>query len=278
MSVTTVRLQELPELSLRGPAHLAPTVRGAWTAVAQGVTRRLGLVLPEPVWQDGPECAAYCRQTRLASIEPGSHSVGDLVELVVAKADCLLSLAGTAGILEELKGRAPIYSEEMERLKIPASFVHSMLRLLLQERVSVQDIEQILSTVIERWKAGATPEALLEPVRERMADWMCQAMAGANRELAAVTLSPRMEAALKGKLKEFTLELDEEPSNRLLDLLHEILSNLEEERPVVLCSSPLRLAFWRLAARGFPNLPVLAWSEVAPDYGVNVVATLEQKL
>jgi flagellar biosynthesis component FlhA len=215
----------------------------------------------------------------LASIEPGRHSVEDLVEMVVGKAACLLSLAGTASLLEELKGRASIYGEEMARLEIPTAFVHALLRLLLQERVCIQDLELILSAVIEGWQPKVKPDTLLASVRERMGDPLCESLAGPERELVAVTLAPRLEAGLKAKLsQEQTLDLEEAQSNRLLDLLHEVLSNLEEERPLLLVGRPLRLAVWRLVSRSFPALPVLSWGEVGADYGVNVVATLEQKL
>jgi flagellar biosynthesis protein FlhA len=257
-------------------------VREAWDAIARAVARRTGLVLPEPVWEEGPECAVYGRQMRLAKIQLASHSVEDITDILVGKAAHLLSLAGTAQILHDLSQRAPIYQQEMDRLKIPTVFIHGMLRLLLKERVSIQDIETILATIIDGWKPGILPDSLVERVREPLSDWLCQTYSGEGQELTAVTLAPKVEGYLRGKLIDTAegqfLDIDPELGSRFLDHIHEQLVPFQDEkRLLLLCSAGIRLALSKLIERGLPQLAVLSWNEVANDYDVHSVTTIDFK-
>jgi flagellar biosynthesis protein FlhA len=276
-----LRLLPLPALTLRGPSHQFATIRQAWSDIARGVAGKLGLILPEPVWMESSECEVYGRQVLLARIQTGSHSVEDLTEMVVQKAATLLSLSDTAAILGDLNLRAPVYRQEMERLQIPIAFVHAILRLLLKERVSVQDIETILSAVVEGWRPGSTPDRLLERVRDRLGDWLCQTHAARPQELDALTLASKVEGFLKSKLQEAAegdfLDLDADQGSRFLERLSGSLPDAPDERPVLVCSSQLRLALWRLTERSFPALPVMSWNEVTQDYDVNVLDTIEHK-
>jgi flagellar biosynthesis protein FlhA len=246
------------------------------------VAKRLGLLLSEPVWQESDECAVYSRQVRLAEVRPDSHSVEDLTEAVVGKAAHLLSLADTACLLDELEGRFPIYGQEMRRLDIPVAFVHSVLRLLLKERVSIQDLETILSAIVEGWQVRTSPDAMLERVRDRLSDHICRSFAARPGELLAVTLGEKVEVYLKGKLSEssgeLVLHLEPEQAIRFLERLQDTLLSLEEGRPIVLvCGNSIRLGLWRLVERNFPGLGVLSWNEISPDTQVDSLALLEHK-
>ena len=270
-------LAPYPVLRLQAPPHQSATVRRAWQDIARGISERLGLWLPEPVWVDGPDCAIYCRGTRLARIQPESQSVGELTEQVIGKSTYLLSLADTAAILSQLKQSAAAYANEMERLEIPTAFVHSVLKLLLTERVSIADIETILEVLILEWRPASTPEELLERVREALGPMLCEAHASANDELNALTLAPKVEGFLSSKVSSHTLGLEAEAASRFLDTLHEALTAQEVDRVVLLCAAPPRLALARLLERGLPGLPVLSWNEVVNDYGVNVLARVEHR-
>lgn len=276
--VQECRLAAFPTLWLQGPVHHAATVRRAWQAIAQNLTERLGLVLPEPVWKDGPECAAYSRGTRLSRIQPESQSVGELAEVVAGKAASLLSLADTAAILADLEQRSPVYAQELRRLEIPPTFVHAVLRLLLTERVSIADIESILDVLLAEWSPGQRPEGALERVRERLGSWLCESHSAGTDELNGVTLAPKVESVLSGKVTvAHNLELEPQAASRFLDALHEALVSPETERPLLVCSSNLRLPLFRLLERGLPGVPVLSWNEIPPDFGVNVLGTLEHR-
>jgi type III secretory pathway component EscV len=278
---TGARLLPLSDLTLTGPGHHVAVVRDAWNAVSARVATRLGLILPEPAWVDDSECAVYSRQMRLAKIQLNSDSVEDIATVVVRHGAQLLSLADTARLLVGLRERAPIYGREMDRLEIPTVFVHGLLRHLLKEQVSIQDIETILSVVIEGWKPGCTVDSLLEPVREALAGWLCQTYGGAGQELTALILTPRLESTLKSKLASgrhvFNIDPDGD-GRRFLEHLHSLLVELGEKGLVLLCAPEIRLALWRLIGRSFRQLPVLSWNEVTDDYDVQVAATVEFKL
>lgn len=274
----TSQLAPFPTLRLQGPPHKAATLQRAWQAIALSLGERIGLSLASPVWRDGPECAVYCRGTRLARVQPESQSVGELTELVLSKAACLLSLSDTAGILAELERRSPVYAREMARLEIPASYVHAVLRLLLAERVSIADMETILDAVIAEWSPGRHAESILEKVRERLGPWLCETHAMDNDEIHALALAPKVEGYLTGKITAaHTLELESQAASRLLDAMHDSLLSQEAERPVLVSSSALRLPLARLLERGLPGLPVLGWNEISADYAVNVLVMLEHR-
>lgn len=277
-----VQILPLPQFTWRCPRQHLGTLKGAWDAIRDGVAQRIGLVLPEPVWVESTECVVYCRQVRLGTVQLGQHSVENLTDVLVRRAADLLSLADTARILHHLELRAPIYKGELDRLGIAPSFVHSVLRLLLKERVSIQDLEMILSTLIEAWKTGSRPEDVLERVREPLVDLLCQTYGGEAKELNVLTLAPKVEKFLKTSLSEtsegHSLALEPDLGSRFLDHLdHELSSFAEWEGLVLVCSPPIRLPLWKLTARVFPDLPILSWNEIAIDYNVNSVAMIEFK-
>ncbi len=278
-----LRLTSLPDLTLRGPAHRFAVVKEAWSAVARTVALRTGLELPEPTWVEASDCAVYSRGLRLARIQLERDSVEGIAEAVIGRAFHLLSLGDTARLLEALCARAPVYGREMERLQVSPTFVHSVLRLLLRERVSVVDLEAILSALLEGWRPSWTAELALEKVREALREAICQACSGERPELAAITLPPRLESGLRGKLAEPSLgllfDLDGDTSATLLHGLNEVVLSLEGEGTVVLITAPgLRLPLFRLIEANFPSLPVLSWNEVANDYEVVPVGLLDVKL
>lgn len=278
-----LRLTSLPDLTLRGPAQRFAVVKEAWSAVARTVATKTGLELPEPTWVEAADCAVHSRGVRLARIQLDRDSVEGIAEAVMSKVHLLLSLGDTARLLEALAARAPVYGREMERLQVPPTYVYSVLRLLLRERVSVADLETILSALLEGWRPAVAPEQALEKVREALREALSQSYGGERQELAAITLAPRLESGLRGKLAEPTLglqfELDGDSGGKLLDGLNELLLSLEGEGTVVLITAPdLRLALFRLVEVNFPRMPVLSWNEVSNDCEVVPVGLLEMKL
>ena len=97
-----------------------------------------------------------------------------------------------------------------------------------------------------------------------------------------MTLAPKVEGYLKGKLIDTAegqfLDIDPELGSRFLDHIHEqLLPFQDEKRLLLLCSAPIRLALSKLIERGLPQLAVLSWNEVANEYDVHSVTTIEFK-
>ena len=88
----------------------------------------------------------------------------------------------------------------------------------------------------------------------------------------AVTLTPEIENIIAQGISADgqTLSLDPSFTRTLIDNLnHEIEKALTStgNQPVILCSSPIRMAFRRLIERTFPQISVMAYTEIPP--GVN---------
>jgi flagellar biosynthesis protein FlhA len=169
----------------------------------------------------------------------------------------------------------PVRAEANRRLldelvpdKVPVDLLLAVLRLLLEERVSIRNLPLILESIAESRGAGS-PEAICEHVRQRLG---FQLVAGLRREdgtIPLIQLAPEWEKAfatyqIDGDKGQRDVALPPDQFSRLANNMAEKLNKTAEGGvQAALVTSSLRRRFLRtvLGARGL-STPVLSYEEI----------------
>lgn len=209
-------------------------------------------------------------------VSPTEVLATHLLEVLKNNLSRLLSLRGLRRLLDEFINLSdPTRAEANRRLleelvpdKVPIDLQLAVLRLLLEERVSIRNLPLILESIAEARGMGS-PEAICEHVRQRLG---FQLVAGLRREdgtIPLIQLAPEWEKAfatyqIDGEKGQRDVALPPEQFSRLANNMAEKLNKAAETglQPALVTSS-LRRRFLRtvLGARGL-STPVLSYEEI----------------
>lgn len=216
-------------------------------------------------------------------VSPSAVVSTHLTEIIKKNAAEILSRADVQQLIDNLKKEVTedYVSDLMKELN--ASDVQQVMQNLLRERVPVRDLRTILETLSLQIKINKNSDYLTEQTRRALARNICKQNLADTGELLAITLDPDVENMIAQGVSPDgqSLTLDPDFTRKLLDNL-----NMELEKaisstgnqPIVLCSSPIRLAFRRLIERTYPQITVMSYNEIsssvkARSVGVVRVAT-----
>jgi flagellar biosynthesis protein FlhA len=155
--------------------------------------------------------------------------------------------------------------------RVPVDLLQAVLRLLLEEQVSVRNLPLILEAVAEGRSLGG-PEAVAEHVRRRLGFQLVAELREADGALPLVQLGAewedlfqRHELPIENGLTDVALPPND--FNRLAKSVGEKLAEAARQgRRAVIATSTKRRRFVRtvLHAKGLPN-PVLSYEEIGAD-------------
>ncbi len=249
--------------------------------LTEGAQAPDGLDVKEPVYgaparwisPDQQEDAAL---SGLTVVSPTEVLATHLLEVLKANLSRLLTLRGLRRLLDEfVKLSDPVRAEANRRLldellpdKVPLDLLHAVLRLLLDERVSIRNLPLILESVAEARSLGA-PEAICEHVRQRLGFQIVAELKRADGSVPLIQLAPEWEKAFT------TYQIDGQRDIALPPDLFARLANGLTERVnraseggvyPALVTSVARRRFLRtvVLAKGL-QMPVLSYEEIGTD-------------
>ncbi len=249
--------------------------------LTEGAQAPDGLDVKEPVYgaparwisPDQQEDAAL---SGLTVVSPTEVLATHLLEVLKANLSRLLTLRGLRRLLDEfVKLSDPVRAEANRRLldellpdKVPLDLLHAVLRLLLDERVSIRNLPLILESVAEARNLGA-PEAICEHVRQRLGFQIVAELKRADGSVPLIQLAPEWEKAFT------TYQIDGQRDIALPPDLFARLANGLTERVnraseggvyPALVTSVARRRFLRtvVLAKGL-QMPVLSYEEIGTD-------------
>ncbi|MFZ5709238.1 MAG: flagellar biosynthesis protein FlhA [Pseudomonadota bacterium] len=212
-------------------------------------------------------------------VGPAEVLATHLLEVVRRNLSRLLSLRGLRRLLAELGTVSdPVRAEANRRLldelipeRVPVDVLLSVLRLLLEERVSIRNLPLILEAIAEgRGMGGA--EAICEHVRRRLGFQLVAEIRREDGTLPLVQLAPEWEETfgahqVEGDKGQIDVALPPELFNRLAGGIGEKVARASEKGifPAVITATRRR-RFLRtvLAAKGIAA-PVLSFDEIGLD-------------
>ncbi len=212
----------------------------------------------------------YAEANGYTVVSPSAVVSTHLTEIIKKNASEILSRSDVQQLIDNLKKEVTedYVTDLMKDLN--ASDVQQVMQNLLRERVPVRDLKTILETLSLQIKVNKNNDYLTEQTRRALARSICKQNLADTGELLAVTLAPDVENLIAQGVSPDgqNLTLDPDFTRRLLDNL-----NMELEKaisstgnqPVILCSSPIRLAFRRLIERTYSQITVMSYNEITSN-------------
>ncbi len=119
-------------------------------------------------------------------------------------------------------------------------------------------------------KINKNPDFLTEQTRRALARTISKLNLGDTGELLAITLAPDVENQIAQGVSPDgqNLTLDPDFTRKLLDNMNRELEkaiSTTGNQPVILCSSPIRLAFRKLIERTYPQITVMSYNEISSN-------------
>lgn len=252
--------------------------------LAEGVPAPDGIDVREPVYGARarwilPDLQEDAALSGLTVVNPTEVLATHLLEVLKANLSRLLTLRGLRRLLDEFtnlseSSRAAANRRLLEELmpdKVPMDLLLAVLRLLLEERVSIRNLPLILEAVSEGRGLG-TPEAITEHVRQRLGFQIVAELKRPDGTIPLIQLAPEWERTfathqIDGERGLRDVALPPEQFGRLAAGLADKLNRAAETGVVAaLVTSTLRRRFLKtvLAARGLAA-PVLSYEEIGVE-------------
>ncbi|MBP6737475.1 MAG: flagellar biosynthesis protein FlhA [Rhodobacteraceae bacterium] len=249
--------------------------------LTEGVMAPAGDDVREPVYgaparwirADDQELAAL---RGLTVVSPPEVLATHLLEVIRSNLARLLSLRGLRRLLEEFAAvsdptRAEVNKRLLDELipeKVPVDMLLAVLRLLLEERVSIRNLPLILEAIAEGRGLG-TPEAVCEHVRHRLGFQLVAELKRPDGTIPLIQLAPEWEKTfalyqIDGERGSRDVALPPEQFSKLANGLADRLNRAAEGGSFpALVTSTLRRRFLRtvLGAKGL-TAPVLSYEEI----------------
>jgi flagellar biosynthesis protein FlhA len=240
-----------------------------------------GIDVKEPVYgaparwiaPDDQETAALAG---LTVVSPTEVLATHMLEVMKGNLARLLTLRSLRRLLDEFSNltdttRADSNKRLLNELvpdKVPLDLLHAVLRLLLEERVSIRNLPLILEAVAEGRGLG-TPEAICEHVRQRLGFQLVAELKRPDGTIPLIQLAPEWEKSfathqIEGDRGQRDVALPPDQFSRLANGLAEKLNKAAESGiSPALVTSGLRRRFLRtvVGARGL-SIPVLSYEEI----------------
>jgi flagellar biosynthesis protein FlhA len=210
-------------------------------------------------------------------VTPAEILATHLLEVIKRNFSRLLTLKSLRRILTEMvnvsdPGRAEANRKFLDELipdKVPVDVLHSVLRLLLEEQVSIRNMPLILEATAEARSITTQPDGICEHVRQRLGFQLVGEMRRDDGTIPLVQLAPEWEETFATYQIEtdrggLDVALPPEDFNRLASAMSDRLSEAGDRGvfPAIV-TSMRRRRFLRtvLKSRGISN-PVLSFEEI----------------
>ncbi len=162
--------------------------------------------------------------------------------------------------------------EELVPEKVPTELLLSVLKLLLEERVSIRNLPVILEAIAEGRNVFPTPEAICEHVRQRLGFQLISEIKREDGTLPLIQLSPEWEEAfLRHQIDNDRggddVALPPDAFNKLANGIADKIAQAGDKGVYpALVTSMRRRRFLRtvLSAKGIAN-PVFSFEEIGTD-------------
>jgi len=219
------------------------------------------------VWV-GPEQLVQARALGYTPIDAITVLITHVTEVVKTHMASLLSRAEVVAMLDGVRARQPGLVEELVPAVLAISDVQHVLQGLLEEGVSLRNIDLIVEVLVDIGRHDKDPARLGEAIRQRLGHGICQSLQGERDSLPVLTLDPAIETSVMRNLQEgggngaFLLDprMAESFLGRLLAQMEAMMrKNLS---PVLLCRPEVRRALRTYTRRTAPRLSILSMSEV----------------
>ncbi|MBQ3310612.1 flagellar biosynthesis protein FlhA [bacterium] len=221
------------------------------------------------IWIDESQ-KDYAEAYGYTVVSPSAVVSTHLTEVIKKNAADILTRNDVQQLVDNL--RKDVSDEYVDSLlnDMTIGDIQQILQNLLKERVTIRDLKTILETISLQSKFSKDYNYLTEKVRQSLSRSICKQNLADNGELMAIILSPEVERTLAQGISPDTQSLTIDPSYS-----KQLFNSLDEEikkaittygcQPVILCSSPIRLAFRNLIENYYPQFAIMSYNEISTN-------------
>jgi flagellar biosynthesis protein FlhA len=183
-------------------------------------------------------------------------------------------------LLEEVRAREPGLVEELIPQLLSVSDLQKVLQHLVSEQVSISALDLIIEHLIDLARGERDPGALAEALRQRLGHAICSRLRDRHRDLAVLSLDPRLENQLAGALavsgRKDAMAIDPRLAEKLLRKLGSSVSDMlrQGREPVLLCGGEIRRPIRALTRRALPKLAILSVNEIPTNIELRSFAVI----
>jgi flagellar biosynthesis protein FlhA len=228
----------------------------------------------------GDESQSEAEALGYTVVDTESVIVTHLTEVIRRHVSDLLTRQDTKQLLDGLKETNAAVVDEVVPDLVSIGEIQRVLQALLKEGVSIRDLGAIVEAIGDRARVTRDPNLLAEYARQTLGRAIVGPHLDDDSRLRAIALDPAIEQEVADSITA-TADgeyLAMEPS-RAQALVQALQQQSEQplpggSRPVLLCSSRIRRHLRRLVEQTVPQLPVCAYTEVAPGVTVETVGVV----
>lgn len=251
----------------------------------------MGFTLPPFSLQDNIALAPSAFEMKISGILT-AHERTDLTDLagkisatVARYCHELLCRQDVVHMVEQARKVDAAVVNELIPKKISIGDVLAVLQNLLKEQVSIRNFTLILeglADALNRHPQGDC-DFLTQAVRERLGRGISETLFGMHRIAYIITLDPKVEQMLEVTMAPSSMQTHERMRPQLIENIARQLLELQQAarlvggKPVVITQAPLRLRFKRLIEGQMPDLPVMAYSELARDIQLHTIGMVTKE-
>ena len=248
---------------------LAMNVAGS-TIALRGVPTREPVFNLEATWiNEGEKKTAEINNYTV--VDPSSVLITHLSETLKAHAHHLIARQDVQALIDHIKPTHSALIAELLPDLVSIGLIQRVLQNLLRENVAILNLPLILEGIADFASLSKNPDDLSELVRRRLGLYFVPEFESRPGVIKALTLDPRLEQALAGKVHrtptEVGLALDPLTGRHLLEELNRRTAELTTQGlpTVLVVSTETRLPLKRFLEPSFPRLSVIAFQELPPS-------------
>ena len=212
-------------------------------------------------------------------VAPESVLATHLSQLLYKYSGDLIGQDDVQSLLDNLAETSPNLVQSVVPKLIPLHNLTGILRLLLEERVPISDLRQILETISSLASRNLGMPDMAEALRPALAGLLIQQVAPLNQPLPVITLASDLEQMLINMARqsgEEGLVLDNSLARQMLQKIAEVNDTLtaENRQAVMVVSPAIRRALSAIIRQHIEDMIVLAFTELPESRRIEVVATI----
>ncbi len=214
-------------------------------------------------------------------VEPESVLMTHLSETLRKHTYELLSRDDVQKLTDRLKEKQPSLINGILGEIVPMGLLHRVLQNLLRDGIAIRDLAQIMEALGDHATRTKDPSALTEFARKALVRTITEQHTDSEGKITAIVLEPALEYELRNSI---TRDAEGEslaiPPDRALQLSQQIADLWQKamdeghDKTVLLCNFKARPHLAPILARQVPQLPVLAYDELAVGTKIESVGTV----
>lgn len=230
------------------------------------------------------ELATQARSMGYTPVDSVTVLVTHAIEVIKANIAMLLLRSEVMTLLEGVRSRQPGLVEELVPNVLAVSDVQHVLQGLLEENVSIRNIDLIVEVLADSGRHEKDPAKLVELIRRRLGHSICRGIQGDKESLSVLTLDPAVENRMLQNLQDAQdangFVLDPRMAESFLGRLIKLNESMMRKNiaPALLCRPEIRRALRLFTRRVAPRLAVLSMNEIPHSISLTSFGTVSADL